>query len=48
MSETFVGKIQNQMRISIPLNYKELMKLEEGDMLRITIEKLKDAKEKKV
>lgn len=41
MTETFIAEVQAQNRIAIPLLVFELMKLNQGDKVRIEIEKVK-------
>jgi len=41
MAETFYAEIQAQMRIAIPKLTGEIGKLNEGDKVKVTIEKVK-------
>jgi len=40
MAETFIAEIIAMSRITIPIGIRELMKLKEGDKVRMTIEKI--------
>ena len=41
MTETFIVKMQAQNRIAVPIEYVEVMKLKEGDKVRVILEKVK-------
>ena len=38
MSESFIAKIQKLRRIAIPVEVFQLMKLQEGQTIRVTVE----------
>jgi len=41
MPETFIAKIQAKNRVVIPILTAEVLKLKQGDKIRVTIEKIK-------
>ena len=41
MSESFIGTVQKQKRVAIKHEIYDLLKLKEGDRVRIIIEKIK-------
>lgn len=43
MSETFVTKIISDGRLTIPETIREILKLKEGDPVRVSIEKATEA-----
>ena len=45
MPESFVAKIQKLRRIAIPVQVFQLMKLQEGHMIRVTVECVQNDKE---
>ena len=44
MPESFIATIQKLRRVAIPPNVFEVMGLQEGDKVRVTIEKISDGK----
>lgn len=42
MTETFIGRLQVKNRVVIPPNYITVLKLKQGDKIRVTIEKIQN------
>lgn len=46
MNEIFAAKVQTNGRITIPLLMMQILKLKEGDTVKVSIEKIKTKKSK--